>query len=480
MNPEQGLLDMYQEITEITTDTAAIQTQDQTTDWGWYHFLVLIPMVIYMFLPVLSMRLDAPGQIRQLADLCVAIMVILAMLRMLQSNKIPGAFLVILAATIIGSVTASFEGQSAGTTLWGWWLMFRFPMVGLYVYLLPGWGRNIARVLPTIALWFAVIQVVVQILNYATGIPVGDHLSGTFGRFGVAQLFLLFAIAISIALGKWLVLGKWQNLILILLLGVAASALAELKLYPIIAILLGFYATIIYLIREGIKVSRIAVFLLLYLAIAVGFVFVYNSFTSEEMGAVRIESYLEEESRDQYLDRNPALRDSVQVYRFGRNFEVSYGWQLMQRDLPAFLFGTGIGTRRVSEQFGLVGASLVDSIYGLRQGRSLLVTMQEMGLFGLALLGFFVVGTSIVLFRGIGRDDDSYMDILRYGMIFFSALWPIWFWYVTAWELTTPGIVYWFLWGYVMHFTTGESTRIAKTPDIAKTSDWNINSWETS
>ena len=69
---------------------------------------------------------------------------------------------------------------------------------------------------------------------------------------------------------------------------------------------------------------------------------------------------------------------------------------------------------------------------------------------GLLTLAGFVIWIVVRLIRDIRRDPDAQLTEVRYGLLFFSALWPVWLWYSTAWTMRVPMLAYWFLLGYVL------------------------------
>lgn len=40
---------------------------------------------------------------------------------------------------------------------------------------------------------------------------------------------------------------------------------------------------------------------------------------------------------------------------------------------------------------------------------------------------------------------------MRYGLILFSLLWPLWLWYGLTWNFRLPMEFYWVILGYVMY-----------------------------
>jgi len=194
--------------------SSSLQDHAKTFEWRWYHLLPVVAAAIYTFTPILSFKFGIPGAVKFLGDLLVMAMMGLAIGRMLTRDRIPGAFLVIIALTIIGVIVATFEGQSSDVTAYGWWMMFRFPLVGLYVYLVPDWPKSVTAWIPKVMLYLLAFQVSVQVTFYLLGSRDYDSLAGTFGYFGIGAFTSFIFLVLSLALGKWLAKGEWKMLIL--------------------------------------------------------------------------------------------------------------------------------------------------------------------------------------------------------------------------------------------------------------------------
>ena len=78
-----------------------------------------------------------------------------------------------------------------------------------------------------------------------------------------------------------------------------------------------------------------------------------------------------------------------------------------------------------------------------------------MGVLGLIGIAVFILWVTIKLFGDIKRDPQSSAAALRYGLIIFTLLWPIWLWYSTFLNHEVAMLLYWISLGYVL----GESKR---------------------
>lgn len=414
--------------------------------WEWYHLPLLVAFASFLLTPILIWKAGVPAAVRWVGDAAVALMLVLVFVRMLSGNRIPFITLPVIALSIIGFVVALFEGQSLLATAWGWWLMFKYPLVGLFVYLAPDWPDNFAGWLPKVCVWILGIEVTIQAIQYLGGEQTIDHIAGTFGRFGTGPLVLFVILTLCMGFGLWMARGQWRLLLAGLVLGSISSVLGEMKLFPIALLLLSGLGLLLVTLRGG-KIYRAIVYVVVFAGVIFAFAYLYNSIVTPRTGT-RIEQYLFETDRtDRYLSFS--LAEGGQ-FQFGRNFALTYGWETIQRDVPTFLFGMGLGTRRVSTTFGLVGEGLQRSYYGTFVGTSLLILMQEVGIVGLLSLAIFSIWIVVVLLRSIRREPDSDLSALRYAVILFTVCWPLWLWYNVAWTLAVPMLLYWTMVGYVL------------------------------
>ena len=174
-----------------------------------------------------------PGSLRILGDVFVFAIIGLTVGRMLISDRFPQVVVFLLGVTLLGATIATFNGQSADATFWGWWVMFKYPIVGLYVYLCREWPPEFARWYYQFCFVVLGIEVVVQILQFAAGEPPGDNLTGTFGRQATHALSTFIFLTLGLAIGYWLVYGDWKVLGYVALASMAASVLGALRFFPI-------------------------------------------------------------------------------------------------------------------------------------------------------------------------------------------------------------------------------------------------------
>lgn len=435
--------------TETITQLETVQASNKF-DGKLLYSLPILALVVEIFTPILMAYGLLPSAARFLSDIAVAAMLGLVVLYVLAFDYVPKALLVIVGITLIWIPVAIINGQGLLATAWGWWQLFKYPFAGLFIYLYPGWPKGIARSLPKYLVVLLGIQVLVQIGQYLSGMPIGDAIGGTLSsEGGVAKLLMVTLFTLGMALGSWLAKGEWKLLIWVFLLGIVSSTLAENKLFAVSIALMTLATIAIYFLR-GQRLRRMWALVMASVLVFIGFITLYNLFAAEIGGAARIETYyLDSRALDDYL--NLRIRGSGGEYNLGRNFALVYGWNTIKHDPVTMLFGLGMGSRSESSSLGVVGQGLSDSYYGVSTGSSLTVMLQEYGILGLG-LGFIIVLWLVFrLYRDAARYPYSELNALRYGLLLFSLFWPLWLWYSKVWMMRAPMLMFWMTLGYIFN-----------------------------
>jgi hypothetical protein len=415
-----------------------------------FNLLLLVPVLVDMTMPFLTWRGPLPDQLDYLSHAAIAGIIVLVVARMLAFNHVPGVVFLIVWVTLAGVSMSMLRGQAMAGTIWGWWLLFQFPMVGLYAYLNPYWPERFAPLFHKCYIYLLIGQLILQIGQYATGEPPGDHLAGIFGHYGSTGLAVFISLILCFAFGRWLAYGDWKTLVFTLLMTNAISVLAELKLFMIVTMILSGLGLLAFTIKTGSIMKVIPYVAVIFVLLGV-FVQFYNTVVAGEDGT-RLEEYLDPEKVDGYLNiQNQQVRDGRYYIEVGRNLALEIGWKTINRDIPTLLFGFGIGARSASASLGVVGSALSQGDLGLNAGTSLLVLMQENGVVGLGVLAAFAAWAVFTMLQHTLRYPDSDANDLRYGLIMFSILWPLWLWYGLTWNFRLPMEVYWITLGYVMY-----------------------------
>jgi len=410
--------------------------------------LVLLTLGIELLVPFLSWKRIVPNATIYLSELTLGAIGAIALMRMLVFDRIPVVVILILGLTGVGSVVAIFEEQSGIATIWGWWQLFKYPLIGLFFYLQPWWPPKFATWLYKGCVGILVFEVLVQLGQYVTGEIPGDDLAGSFGWHGVGPLALFTFLVLSLAFGHWLATDDWRQLIGVVGLCALSNVLAENKIFLVAVLVLAILAMGFYFYC-GQRLQNLLLYFIIFSVMTGLFIILYNTTVADVRGTRRINEYFELERVQAYLN-NTDYNEETGEYYLGRGFAARYGWELLQRDWTTFWFGYGIGARTESTALGIVGSGLQQGYYGLFVGTSLLVLMQEVGIVGLAVLALFLLWTVIQLLRLGQQTLDIDTKVLCYGMILYTCAWPLWLWYHKTWGFGVSMILYWGTLGYLM------------------------------
>lgn len=417
------------------------------TRQGWFRLLALV-LLAELFMPFLVWPLGLPRAILGVTEVVTALAVFVAFAYMLKEDKIPRAVLLILGLTLIWSISPLLEGQSFAATAWGWWGLFKYPLLGLFAYLVQGWPRDFARLFFRFCVGLLIFQIGVQLVMLALGFPIGDSLAGTFGQKGVMQFTMMVFFVVCLGLGHWLASYERKTLLLILLLGLLGSTLNATKFYLIGVGILIVATLVVHLIRGG-QLRQLLIYVILVAGAAAIFVPIYNSYLVNTMGLRPLQEFLTPEAIEKYIYTDGTGSNDT-TYNLGRGLAVTYAWQQIQRDWTTTLFGFGIGTRSQSSVLGIRGNVLQDDIYGV--GTTTLGTwIQEIGLVGMAVFGAIILWIITRLFRFARTTNDPYRATLAYGLFLFTLFWPLWQWYHKAWTAGVMMVLYWVALGYVFN-----------------------------
>jgi hypothetical protein len=414
-----------------------------------YPLLLVVAVIADLLIPFLIWKGFLPDITRWITDLTIAAILCWGILRMAGFNHVPRGFLLIIALTLIGTMMAAFEGQQAAATAWGWWRMFRYPMIAVYAYLQPQWPADFARNIFRFCMINLGVQVLVQLGQYFTGEPPGDNLAGSFGAFGTGNLVLFIIFTWCLGLGLWLRTGEWRQLVWVLVAGAVSSALGEMKIFPLMVMLLGLMTLFFYQIHGG-NLKLLFGYVAVLGIVVLAFVGIYNSVVAQGPGTKRIEEYLNWQQSDDYIN-SVWYHPETYTYEFGRGFAMTYAWKQISGDPAAALFGQGIGSQSESASLGIIGKGLQESLYGLTVGTSLSTLLQEVGIVGLTLIMLFLGWAVITLYRLADRTTDHYLAASCYALMLFSCGWPLWLWYGNIYEATVPMVLYWGTLGYVLN-----------------------------
>jgi putative peptidoglycan lipid II flippase len=406
--------------------------------------------IVALLTPILIWKGIIPDIFRWIADAALFAMFLFVPLRMLAFKNTPPAFWVIIFLSGTGMIISILKGQSVITTIWGWWLMFQYPLAGIYLYLEPKWPKEYAKWLINFLVAVLAFEVLVQLGQYATGQVPGDQLAGTFGKNGTGNLVLFLILVMCFSLGQWIQTKKWKLLIVALGLSGISSVLGEMKLFYLTVALLALIALFIYIRREK-HLWRLLPAITIMILMAGIFIPIYNAIIPSTSG-IELQDYLTDPTLlTKYLTfTSRSASQGTYYYDIGRNYAIQYGWEKISSDPLYLLLGYGLGARSESVSLGIAGRALLEGELGFSSGTSLLVMMQEMGLAGMIILVIFILMVVTILLHQVRQNPSSSANALRYGLVFFTLLFPLWLWYNMAWTLRVPMLIYWSTLAYVL------------------------------
>lgn len=431
---------------------------------AYMQYLLILALLTDVFTPFLIWKAIIPAESRWISHGVIFLVILLTLLRMAFINRFPKMFWLILASSILWVLIPMGYGQSTLSTVWGWWMMFQYPFLCLYIYLQDWMPKSFFNTLRTFCLSLLTLEVIVQIGQYLTGQKPGDNLAGTFGKNGTGILVIFIMFVISLTLGEWIAARKWKPFLYSMLLGIIASTLGEMKLFPTALILVGglTFAITVIMKKQVLRVIPVAVVLLAVLA---AFFYSYNAYVPGAKSHP-IESYfLSPQTLFSYLNNRAAIQRNTGEYYYDINrlYALSYGWDSIRKDPMTLLFGFGLGARGESLTLGTTGVGLQRGDLGTTTGTSLLVMLQELGLVGCALLAGILIWIAFRLIRIIRKTEDPGISALCYGLLLFTICWPLWLFYATVWYLRVPMFLYWASLGLVLSLARQQSVKVEQS-----------------
>lgn len=433
-----------------TTPSAATEKTRARENWtqqGWFRLLALI-ILLEVFMPFLVWPVGIPRFVLGAIEAGIGLVILVAFAYMMKEDRVPMAVLLIAGTTLIWGLISAFEGQPLAATAWGWWGLFKYPLVGIFAYLVQGWPTDFARTFIKFTVGLLIFEFCVQLVMLALGFPTGDSMGGTFGNKGVIQFTMLVFFAVSLAFGHWLATHEWKLLLLVLVIGMIGTTLSTTKFYLIGTAVLAAAALITHMIRGG-QIRQLLFYVVLLVGAAAIVLPLYNNWMVETRGLKPLQEYLTTDALEGYLF-NGGISDGDYTYNIGRGLAMTYAWQQIQRDWTTTLFGYGLGTRSQSTFLGVRGNVLKDDVYGVGT-TSLSTWLQEFGVVGIGVFLAINLWIMLKLFRFAGATSDPYQAALAYGIFLFTMFWPLWLWYQKAWLAGAMMTLYWVSLGYTFN-----------------------------
>jgi hypothetical protein len=407
--------------------------------------LIWVALLSDLLTPILIWQAGLPAEFRWISHAAFAVVIVMGLASLLRQRDVPKAVGVILLFSVIGGLLGWSSGQGASATLWGWYLMFKYPLVGLCIYLDPPKSPQFPGQLRTWCLRLLLFEVAVQVWQYLGGLAPGDSLAGTLGPGGTGLLAMMVLLVTALALGAWIVRGTIAQLGMVVVLGVVSSILGEMKIYFFAVAALGSLAVLI----RGVRHRNIGRTLPLVFVVGLSlwlFPVLYDAFVPSAQW-YPFSRYLDEGFLNTYAS---ILSPGERADDVGRGLGLYLVWQRISASPLTLLFGEGLGARGVSDALGSVGVGVSTSGLGLYTGTSLLVILGEAGLTGLGCIAMFLLWTLKKLWKATSVEQTPDLAALQYGLLLYTVLWPLWLYYTSAWVAVVSAPLYWIALGYVL------------------------------
>lgn len=416
-----------------------------TREW-WFRLLALL-FFAELIVPFFLWKAGLPASTDFLREIVAAIVVCSAFAIMLLRDRIPGAVLLIMGVTLIWGMLVMLEGQAALTTAWGWWRLFKYPLIGIFAYLVPRWPDDFARWFFRFCVALLIFEVGVQLVQFALGAPPGDSLAGTFPWKGVGPFTMFVFLVVCLGFGHWLATQQTKSLLLIIALGTVGAMLSVTKFYLLAVAVLGAATLVLHLVRGG-RFRQLFFYIILFAIGAAIFLPVYNTFIANTRGLRPLQEYLTMESLEGYLFNDGKGAEDGK-YNLGRGLAITYAWEQISGDPVTMLFGFGLGSRTSSMALNVSGHLLGDDLYGGVNAATLGTWIQEFGAVGLGLFLCLNIWMAWKMIRHARYAGDPYLATLEYGLSLFTLMWLMWLWYQKPWVSGVMMVLYWVGIGYV-------------------------------
>lgn len=433
----------------LETAKAKGQGTQLAADWTreWWFRLLAILLFAELIVPFFLWKAGLPASTDFFREVVAAAIVGLVFAFMLLRDRIPGALLLILGITLIWGMLALLEGQAMAPTAWGWWRLFKYPLIGIFAYLVPRWPADFARWFFRFCVGLLIFEIGVQLVQFAMGAPPGDSLAGTFPWKGVGPFTMFVFFVVCLGFGHWLATHQAKGLLLIIALGTVGAMLSVTKFYLMAVALLGVATLVLHLVRGG-RFRQLFLYVALFILSAAIFLPVYNTFIANTRGLKPLQEYLTMDSLEGYLFSDGKGAEDGK-YNLGRGLAITYAWQQISGDPVTTLFGFGLGSRTSSIALNVSGRVLDDDLYGGVNAATLGTWIQEFGLVGVGLFLCLNIWMAWKMLRHARHVDDPYLATLEYGLALFTLMWPLWLWYQKPWVSGVMMTLYWVGIGFV-------------------------------
>jgi hypothetical protein len=407
--------------------------------------VLLLAFAGELFYPVLSWKLNLPTQLRWVSHFAIVILGAIGLFRSITRSVLPKAILWATGVIVLwGAIAVLWTWQGITATIWGAYILFRYPLLGLYAYTRPNWNKRLSDTLIYLCTTLLIVNLCIQTIQFLTGEIPGDDLAGFFGAAGVGNLVVYIFFVLSLQFGNWIVRGKWLGLLLTFEVGILASVFGEMKVFFVMAIIVSPVALVINILRNR-RVASSVIFASCVILGLIGFGSLYNKYVPQA-DRTSFAYYLDWNNLYTYL--NQVVPGNENTYTVGRMTDLVAAWEQIHGNPFNVFFGFGMGSRSASITLGATGAAFSLTDLGVYVGTALATFLGEYGLMGIGLLTILLAW----LFSSLNRTESlsSSQQALAVGLAIFTSTLPFWFFYQSYSNLVLSNLLYWVGLGYIL------------------------------
>jgi hypothetical protein len=242
------------------------------------------------------------------------------------------------------------------------------------------------------------------------------------------------SLALAIGLGYWIVKRSARRLLMLVGMCILSCVLGEVKIFPVIVVLMGTLAILVYAYRRRRILSGLAI-VVLVIGSSLGFVRLYDLVLRP---TVSITSYLDYRKLIEYFTYSSGGPNDVNYV--GRLVQLRFVWRQVGPYPFTMLLGQGIGSMETSKSLGTAGISLLTGNLGVFGANSLAALIGDFGLLGVLALCFLFAGIAWRLF--LVKSDEA-QDGINKALVIYICTLPLWMFYMDIWTTPITMFLFW-------------------------------------
>jgi hypothetical protein len=388
-----------------------------------------------------------PKEVQWISHFVIGVAILKIFLNVtVHKKRVPAIAFPIFVISLFGIIRALTLGESFLAIAWGWFVMFKYVIIALYLFYALDIPDRFVRGFFWVCLSLIIFELLIQIPEYLSGIPPGDSLAGTFGLLGTHELILLDTIVCCWAAARFIVNDDLWPFVVSLGVSAVSSVFCEGKVFIVIMTVLAL--SIIVLKKHGTVVKK-ALYLGVGALSAWGFLTLYSMFFK---GETPLSYVLFPDLTSKYVENIRYLPETG-YYDVGRLASLQISFAKVSGSPSTLLSGFGCGSATASQTLGISGSVIKAAGAFMFWRGSLSHILLEYGL-----LGYVAILAIIVILLRIGwrmLNEGSLDREIGFTIILYTLLLPLLLFYTYALEVGIPNIIFWSLVGYALWRTEG-------------------------